>query len=803
MKLKRNDWPAILFLCLLPLFYFAPAVFGGQTFYLHDISIDYIPLNVFNTQTLLKGELPLWNPYLEGGFPFAAQTESAPLYPLNLILLLPLPLTTTNTWYIVVHYALAGVFTYLLSRFGLRLKSAPALVAGLIFAFNGSMIGQLTNFTLVATLAWMPLVLLLYILALDKARITCVVAASLAISVQLSKSHPQIALYTAGILALYALFAVIVNFRKEKAAYSLRPLWILVVVFAISAGFSAYLLLYAFELIQRSNRSEGVTYQVMTFLSYPPDYLIKFLIPNFWGTFKNYVGRGNYPEMHAYVGILPLLLLPFAWLKAKDWRVWFFSVLAFMSLLLSFGKYTPLYNPLPYVPLFNYFRVPARWMLLLAFSLAILAAYGLQSLEETRASWSLLKQRWATGAAVVALLTLLIGSAFALWSAGSLLFQPNGYAKYNLLAAQQAEARDYKIVADAAGDKAKEAAFQQRVKRAFADMRQSTGLFLLMLLLGVSLVLLKQNGWLSGSLFYPAATLIILGDLLTYGGLTLNPYTDASYFLKTPDTVRFLKQTETTAAYRIFPTIRRVPYPHNLRAVLDTLHFNIPSLYGIESIEGEATLPLKRHTDYMMRAVGQQGGLQMLSIANVKYVITEWDLSDTPALQLVFVGKNQKIYQNTQVLPRAFALYQVEVLNDKTAILDRLADSSFNPKTTVILEKPPAQPLPPLEPAAPSTVTIIRRKHNKTLIEVDMAATGFLFLSDVFYPGWKAYVDNQPAEIYRANYLFRAVQVEAGRHLVEFHYEPLSFKLGVGFTFLTLIIVAAGMIWKQKRSAVT
>ena len=802
MKLKRNDWLAILFLCLLPLFYFAPAVFGGQTFYLHDISIDYTPLNIFNTQTLLKGELPLWNPYLDGGFPFAAQTESAPLYPLNLILLLPLPLTTTNTWYIVVHYALAGVFTYLLSRFALRLKSAPALVAGLIFAFNGSMIAQLTNFTLVATLAWMPLVLLLYILALDKAKIIYVVAASLAMSAQLSKSHPQIALYTAGILALYALFAVIVNFRKGKGTYSLRPLWILSAVFAISAGFSAYLLLYAFELIQRSNRSEGVTYQVMTFLSYPPDYLIKFFIPNFWGSFKNYVGRGNYPEMHAYVGILPLLLLPFAWFKAKDWRVWFFGSLAFISLLLSFGKYTPLYNPLPYVPLFNYFRVPARWLLLLAFSLAILAAYGLQSLGETRGAWPLLKRRWAMGAVVVVAL-LVIGGALALWNADSLFSQPDVYAKYNSLAAQQPEARDYEIVVSAAGDEAEEAAFQQRVKRAYADMRQSTGLFLLMLLLGVSLVLLKQNGWLSGSLFYLAAALIILGDLLTYGGLTLNPYTDASYFLKTPDTVRFLKQTETAEAYRIFPTIRRVPYPHNLHTVLDTLHFNIPSLYGIESIEGEATLPLKRHTDYMMRAVGQQGGLQMLSVANVKYVITEWDLSDTPDLQLVFVGKNQKIYQNTQVLPRAFALYQVEALNDRTAILDRLADSSFNPETTVILEKPPAQPLPPLEPAAPSTVTFIRRKHNKALIEVDMADTGFLFLSDVFYPGWKAYIDGQPAEIYRANYLFRAVQVEAGRHLVEFSYEPLSFKLGVGLTCLTLIIVAAGMIWEQKRSAVT
>jgi hypothetical protein len=279
---------------------------------------------------------------------------------------------------------------------------------------------------------------------------------------------------------------------------------------------------------------------------------------------------------------------------------------------------------------------------------------------------------------------------------------------------------------------------------------------------------------------------------LTYGGRSINPTTDASYFLEAPDTVQFLKQTEPSDPYRIFPTITWIPYPHNVDYVLSTLHYNFPALYEIESIEGGATLPLNRHTRYMRRAVGRSGGLQMLGIANVKYIITEWDLEDNPDLELVFEGKAQKIFLNLQALPRSFVVYQVEVLHDEAAILDRLADPSFDPLDVIILEEEPDTVLPATPPAAPSTAWIVTHKHNRVVIDVNVADTGFVFLSDVYYPGWNVYVDGQPSHVYRANYLFRAVEVSAGRHTVEFCYEPRSFRIGLGITLLWTILV---VVW--------
>jgi len=58
-------------------------------------------------------------------------------------------------------------------------------------------------------------------------------------------------------------------------------------------------------------------------------------------------------------------------------------------------------------------------------------------------------------------------------------------------------------------------------------------------------------------------------------------------------------------------------------------------------------------------------------------------------------------------------------------------------------------------------------------------------LNDAFYPGWKSFIDNKQVKIYRANYLFRAINLPAGRHLVTFRYEPFSYKLGKIISLLT------------------
>jgi uncharacterized membrane protein YfhO len=75
-------------------------------------------------------------------------------------------------------------------------------------------------------------------------------------------------------------------------------------------------------------------------------------------------------------------------------------------------------------------------------------------------------------------------------------------------------------------------------------------------------------------------------------------------------------------------------------------------------------------------------------------------------------------------------------------------------------------------------------------------------LNDTYFPGWKAFVNGKRAKIYRADYTFRAIPLNAGTHQVEFIYDPMSFKLGAGMTLLGILgCIGLGWIVRQNRKA--
>lgn len=85
------------------------------------------------------------------------------------------------------------------------------------------------------------------------------------------------------------------------------------------------------------------------------------------------------------------------------------------------------------------------------------------------------------------------------------------------------------------------------------------------------------------------------------------------------------------------------------------------------------------------------------------------------------------------------------------------------------------------------------------MLETELYQPGLLILGDVYYPGWKAYVDNVETKIYRANYIMRAVALPKGRHLVEFRYYPFSFRMGTAVSLTTLVFIIGFLIWDQKK----
>jgi uncharacterized membrane protein YfhO len=120
----------------------------------------------------------------------------------------------------------------------------------------------------------------------------------------------------------------------------------------------------------------------------------------------------------------------------------------------------------------------------------------------------------------------------------------------------------------------------------------------------------------------------------------------------------------------------------------------------------------------------------------------------------------------------------------------------FSPLTEVLLEEDFAG-LKELNQKQNSVAKIVKYEPSKVVIETEIQKPGMLFLADSYYPGWKAFDNGKEIKILRANYLFRAVHLDKGKHTVVFAYNPISFRLGLIISTFTFGILM--MVWWKKR----
>jgi len=175
-------------------------------------------------------------------------------------------------------------------------------------------------------------------------------------------------------------------------------------------------------------------------------------------------------------------------------------------------------------------------------------------------------------------------------------------------------------------------------------------------------------------------------------------------------------------------------------------------------------------------------------------------ISGRGRFRLVHSG-DVKIYENLDALPRAFVVPQMMGVAGDTAALAAMNDPAFDPAKVVVLNGTPGAGQIANEP---SKADIVSYEPERVVVETSGGGSGWLVLTDAWYPGWRATVDGVPVETVRADVLFRAVQVPAGRHRVEFTYVPMSLLVGVGISVMALVgcVIAIGwaVMRRQRRS---
>jgi hypothetical protein len=181
---------------------------------------------------------------------------------------------------------------------------------------------------------------------------------------------------------------------------------------------------------------------------------------------------------------------------------------------------------------------------------------------------------------------------------------------------------------------------------------------------------------------------------------------------------------------------------------------------------------------------------RLYDLLGVRYVLGSKEVAlDWNKFSLAFDGDSQvNVYRNETALPRAFVIHQAVVAVSHQDAWARIHEAEFDPAMTVVLEGGESLDV---RTDRQAEVQVVRYDQGALSIEVSNPAQGYLFLSDPFYPGWRAEVDGEPAEIIRANYAFRAVAVPPGTHQVNMTFRPGTWVAGLSITVLTVLALFA------------
>lgn len=405
-----------------------------------DAFTYFAPYWDYRMAALRGGQIPLWNPYLFLGVPFLANPQAAVLYPLHW----PLSWLTPEqalVWSALLHAWLASGFTYMLARRSFSLSQPGAWLAGLIFGLGGFTLARIENINQLNALAWLPAVLWLYdaAAAARHGRIAFRWGSALAIIIALCllAGHTQSFFVNMVGLGLYAVLQTLKAGKNRDSSLPLaaqndtltRLLPLLAVIPAMLLA--AAQLLPTLELNGLGLRTGGLPYRQAVSFSLRPRLLAQIFLPPFGGGLGEAFGSEGYAEFVGYVGIVAIVLAgiaigrgsPFSGialpLRARRRPAQGDTLpigaplgLVILGIFLALGAYNPVYYLLwRFVPGFDLFRAPARWLALFALGAAVLAGSGLDALKDAP---QFVRSRYKTSHALKGLLAAAVMVAIAL-----------------------------------------------------------------------------------------------------------------------------------------------------------------------------------------------------------------------------------------------------------------------------------------------------------------------------------------------------------------------------------------------------
>ena len=312
----------------------------------------------------------------------------------------------------------------------------------------------------------------------------------------------------------------------------------------------------------------------------------------------------------------------------------------------------------------------------------------------------------------------------------------------------------------------------------------------LLLFLSFPLLFAMTKKIIARYVFFLLVFLIILFDLWFFNFKFYDTKNPKEIFKNTPEIDKLVKDK---SVFRIFD-FKGIAFPLSGRN-------------RIESLTGYDALYLSYYRDFLWLSGDHENtpyesfftfynirNLNILRLLNTKYILADETVFLFDKTKVEKITPN--LYKIKETLPRAYIVPNAIVINEKKKIFEALINPSFNPNQTIILEKNPSVQLKNTSSFTP--LEIIKENPNNIKLNVSLSSPGFLVLSEVWYPGWKASVNGKETEIYKANYILRSIYLDKGQKTVTFIFDPLSYKIGKLISITSFLIILLYIVFYIK-----
>ncbi len=739
---------------------------------------------------------------------------------LTTLLIWLLPVKIFINWIHFVHLVLASIFLTLYLR--LRNVSWPACAIGLLAAF---WLGS--NFTLTyAGHTWKFGVLMFtaaFLFFVEKAartrRCEWAVLAGAALG-GLFLEQPDLALFFAIFLAPYTVFAIVREngFNVRVLAKLLSPAIVAGALLAFHPMWTSYLL---------SQRSAGPSdqedprqkWEFVTQWSWPPEESIDFIAPGFTGWRSGepqgpYVGRmgrsagweqaphqgfQNFKLENQYLGAIPVVFAVWAVFLAWHLRrarsrwnaeVAFWAAVAAISLLLSFGKYFPLYRLFYLLPAVSSIRNPNKFLQIFQIAVAILAALGFDAALSHSAGATYKTDSRAIRRFVIACFSLAgILGFFTLTSVASWGSQAARFSEWGAAADVIVGTRCWAL---------------------------GQGAFMV-LAAAIALKWMLRPAKTGESTRSPMIAWIAVALLAVDAFLLSGHYVMAmpKGLIDENDVVKFLKynlHSQRTAMvsqggfYNAWLTYL-FPY-YGLRSVNVTQMPRMPEDYQA-FLSTAQRQPLRF---WQRLAVGYVLGPAQIwgqiqndpSMKDALELVYAFNMSQDPSGATIFspatqVQPGQHVVLHVKAAAPRYALIGSWASMPDSQALDRISSSDTNLFAQALLSDQTGLPgVPSGEPGPAGEVAVKEYRSGRVMLQASADRPAILRVSEKYDPNWKATVDGKPVPLYRCDYLFQGVYVEPGLHEVVLAYTDSTLPFWVELGGLVLCVLAAANLIRKR-----